>query len=325
MRDLSHLIDKKLWLAPLAGYTDQGFRRTAKDWGVDVLVSEMVSADGLIRDSRKTIDYLLFTESERPFGIQIFGSNALIMAQAAEFCLRFSPDFIDINMGCPVKKVVKRGAGSALMRNPEIASHIVRECKSALGGAIPLSVKFRSGWDNNSINFLDFGLLMQDSGADFLCLHPRTQKQMFSGKSNWEHIRLLKQQLQIPLIGNGDITSPEEALRIYDETSCDSIMIGRGALGKPWIFKQIKELQAGNTCSSITIEQLKSAVMAHITYALEHKPEHVVVREMRSQICHYTKGLSGGADLRRKVNQAKDSAELRQLIQDGITDYAFCL
>jgi nifR3 family TIM-barrel protein len=325
VHDLSHLIDKKLWLAPLAGYTDQGFRRTAKDWGVDVLVSEMVSADGLIRDSRKTIDYLLFTEAERPFGIQIFGSNALIMAQAAEFCLRFSPDFIDINMGCPVKKVVKRGAGSALMRNPEIASHIVKECKRALGDTIPLSVKFRSGWDNSSLNYLDFGVLMQDSGADFLCLHPRTQKQMFSGKSNWEHIKLLKQQLQIPLIGNGDIGTPELVMQMYKETACDSIMIGRGALGRPWIFEQTKELQAGNSYGSITIDQLKAAVLAHIDYALQHKPEHVVVREMRSQICHYTKGLNGGAELRRKVNQAKDSAELRQLIQEGITDYAICL
>lgn len=316
--DLARLTESKLWLAPLAGFTDQGFRRLAKDFGADVLVSEMVSADGLIRDSRRTIEYIKFTPGERPYGIQLFGSDPLTIAKAAEFCLSFEPDFIDINMGCPVKKVIKRGAGSALMRDPSRAAAIVKETRSVLGDRIPLSVKFRSGWDNAHINYAEFGLLMQDSGADFACLHARTTKQMFSGEANWAHISDLKKILSIPLIGNGDISSPEDALRMYRETNCDSVMIGRGALGHPWIFRHTQELQKTGEYSSVTRDILLDAVLSHIRYSLEHKPEHVVVREMRSQICHYTKGLIGGAELRRQINHAESSAILIEILRNGL-------
>lgn len=315
---ISQLTDAKLWLAPLAGFTDQGFRRLAKDFGADVLVSEMVSADGLIRDSRRTIDYIRFTPGERPYGVQLFGSDPLTIAKAAEFCLSFEPDFIDINMGCPVKKVIKRGAGSALMRDPERAARIVRETKSAIGGAIPLSVKFRLGWDNANMNYLDYGLLMQDSGADFACLHARTTKQMFSGNADWSHITLLKRALTIPLIGNGDVLSPEDALRMYRETGCDSVMIGRGALGHPWIFEHSKDLISRGEYPSVTRDILLDAVLRHIRYALDHKPEHVVVREMRSHICHYTKGVIGGAELRRRINHAESSAILIEILKEGL-------
>jgi len=311
---MSKLIAGKLWLAPLAGYTDQGFRRIAKDWGADVLVSEMVSSDGLVRDSRKTIQYILFTESERPYGIQLFGSNALIMAKAVEFCLQFEPDFIDLNMGCPVKKVVKRGAGSALMQNQELAGSIVKESVRASAGILPISVKFRSGWDNSSINYLDFGRLMQDSGASFVCLHPRTQKQMFSGLSNWEHIAYLKKHITIPVIGNGDICSPEDAIRMRQETSCDAMMIGRGALGRPWLFSQCKQLLTTGTYDPMLQKDLVNTVLKHVEYALMHKPEHVVVREMRSHMCFYTKGMVGGAELRRRINRAETAVELKDII-----------
>ncbi len=316
--DRNPLTDHKLWLAPLAGFTDQGFRRLAKDFGADVLVSEMVSSDGLIRDSRRTVEYIKFTSGEHPCGIQLFGTDPLTIAKAAVFCLDYHPDFIDLNMGCPVKKVIKRGAGSALMKDPSRAAAIVRETRSALAGAVPLSVKFRSGWDSQSLNYLDFGMLMQDSGADFICLHPRTTKQMFSGLSDWSHIAELKRAVSIPLIGNGDVTSPESALKMYEETGCDSVMIGRGALGHPWIFRHTKELMATGEYGSITHDILLDAVLRHITYALEHKPEHVVVREMRSQICHYTKGLIGGAELRRQINHAESSEALIALIKQGI-------
>ena len=223
---LSTLFNKPLlYLAPLAGYSDRAFRNVCKHWGSEVMLSEMVSADGLIRDSAKTIKFIGFDASERPFGIQIFGNDPLVMAKAARFLIPFQPDFIDINMGCPVKKVIRRGAGSALMQNPELAAKIVGEVSSALAGSIPLSVKFRSGWDSQNQNFLDFGLRMEDAGASFLCLHPRTTKQMFTGKSDWEHIRQLKLRLSIPLIGNGDIASPEDAGRMLQETACDGLMI----------------------------------------------------------------------------------------------------
>ncbi|MDP2173407.1 MAG: tRNA dihydrouridine synthase DusB [Candidatus Cloacimonadaceae bacterium] len=315
---MKQLIGNKLWLAPLAGYTDQAFRKLCKDHGADVLVSEMVSADGLVRDSAKTIRYIIFDPVERPFGIQIFGSDPLIMAKAAEFCLAWKPDFIDINMGCPVKKVVRRGAGSALMKNLTLAGEIVKACKSALCGEIPLSVKFRSGWDFNNLNFLEFGMLMQDSGADFLCLHPRTQTQMFSGKSDWDHIALLKKNLSIPLIGNGDIISPKTALQLYSHTNCDSVMIGRGALGKPWIFEQIKELMRGETPSPITKDKLRQCIFDHISLALQIKRESVVVKEMRSQIGFYTKGIIGGAELRKRMNSTDSIDEIYELLDSAL-------
>ncbi len=283
---------------------------------MDYLVSEMVSADGLIRDSRKTIDFIRFSEYERPFVIQLFGSEPSIMAEAAAFLLQFKPDWIDINMGCPVKKVVKRGAGSALMKAPMRAESIVQQVKKALQSKIPLSVKFRSGWDSTSINYLDFGLRMQDAGADLICLHPRTQKQMFSGLSNWEHIRILKQALRIPLIGNGDIFSPESAAKMLQETACDGLMIGRGALGKPWIFSQIKEYLSQNEYAPITKHDLLQTALKHLEYALNAKREDIVVREMRSQLCHYSKGQPGGAELRNKINHCESAQEIRQHLLD---------
>lgn len=312
--NLAEFTDRRIWLAPLAGYTDRAFRVLCKRHGADVLVSEMVSADGLTRESLKTSLLIHFGDEERPYAVQLFGSDPLVMAKAAEFCLDFNPDLLDINMGCPVKKVIKRGAGSALMTDPARAAAIVKEVKSALGGRIPLSVKFRSGWDNGSLNYLEYGLLMQESGADLICLHPRTAKQMFSGKSNWDHIKELKARLSIPLIGNGDIDSPEAALRMYEHCGCDSVMIGRGALGRPFIFSQIKELTSAGFYHPLTRDSLKAVMLEHIDLALQFKRESVVVKEMRSQLCHYVKGLVGGAELRRQINTTQDAKSLRELI-----------
>ena len=285
---------------------------------MDFLVSEMVSADGLIRDSQKTINFISFLEEERPFGIQLFGSDVKVIAKAAEYLLRINPDFIDINMGCPVKKVIKRGAGSALMRDPEKASRIVCEVKNVLSGRIPLSVKFRSGWDSSSINFLEFGKMMENAGADTLCLHPRTTKQMFSGLSNWEHIASLKQVVSIPVIGNGDVISPETALLMKHDTNCDAIMIGRGALGKPWLFTQIKDYFGSGEFKPVSYDTIRDITLKHLNFALEVKQESVVIKEMRSQLCHYTKGLVGSAELRQKINHAKCANELRDILMNGI-------
>ncbi len=308
-----------LFLAPLAGYTDQAFRTLCKHYGADFLVSEMVSADGLTRDSAKTIRYVLFQDIERPFGVQIFGSNPLVMAKAAEFLLDFQPDFIDINMGCPVKKVIQRGAGSALMQNPDVAATIVREVKRCVGAKLPLSVKFRSGWDNNNLNYLAFGKLMQDSGADFLCLHPRTTKQMFSGLSNWEHIKVLKLALAVPLIGNGDVKTPEDALRMKQETNCDAVMIGRGALGRPWLFNQSKSMLISGSYPPLERVALRDVIVKHLDQAVQFKPEQVVVKEIRSHVCFYTKGLVGGAELRNKINHAESITEIIELLNHCLT------
>lgn len=324
---LEGIINSKTWLAPLAGYTDRAFRQLCKKWGVDVLVSEMVSADGLVRSTQKTLKFMAFDPEERPYGIQLFGHDPLTMARATEICLSLSPDFIDVNMGCPVKKVVRRGAGSALMRDPERAARIVIEMKAAIAGQVPLTVKFRSGWDNQSLNYREFGMLMQDSGADALCLHPRTTKQMFSGLSNWEHIRMLKQAVQIPVIGNGDIVSPENAVKMYLETGCDSIMIGRGALGRPWIFSQIKQQNETGTYTPVDVRTVQAAMLEHARRAAEYNPEHVVVRELRSQLCHYSKGIVGGAEIRRRINHAASLQEIYDIIEpsqrfDVAADYS---
>jgi nifR3 family TIM-barrel protein len=184
-------------------------------------------------------------------------------------------------MGCPVKKVVRRGAGSALMQTPEKAAVIVKEVQNALAGSIPFSVKFRSGWDNSSLNFLYFGLMMQDSGADFVTLHPRTSRQMFGGLSNWEHIKALKARLNIPVVGNGDLHSPEDAERMLNETRCDGLMIGRGALGKPWIFRQCREFLTSGSYTPNTKNHLLETVVKHLELALQYQREAVVVKEMR--------------------------------------------
>ena len=316
-----NIFTNKLWLAPLAGYTDQAFRRICKANRADVLVSEMVSADGLIRDSKRTIQYLDYKPEEHPLGVQIFGNDPFTMAKAAEFVLTFEPDFIDINMGCPVKKVIRRGAGSALMKEPALASQIITEVGKAIAGRIPLTVKFRSGWDSNALNYLDFGKMVEDAGADAACLHARTTKQMFSGHSDWEHIRLLKEHIGIPLIGNGDVKTPEDAIRMFTDTGCDSVMIGRGALGRPWIFGHIKDFQETGSHPDITPLEILSTVLTHIDYALSFKRESVVIKEIRAHTCFYTKGLIGGAELRQRINHCNDITELRKILTQHFSQH----
>lgn len=278
----------------------------------------MVSADGIVHKQRQTLAYLAFSEQERPFGVQLFGSDPLIMAKAAETVVSHAPDFIDINMGCPVKKVIKRGAGGALMADLPNAVRIVQEMKKALPRGFILSVKFRSGTDINHINYLDFGLAMQDNGADLVTLHPRTVKQVFSGMSNWEHVNVLRKKLTIPVIGNGDIKSVEDALEMYAQTNCHSIMVGRGAVGQPWLFDQIRKALRGENYSEIQPEQKLEAILKHLELAMAVKPERIVVKEIRAHLCFYTKGLSGGAKLRDTINHTESVSELKKILTEAI-------
>jgi nifR3 family TIM-barrel protein len=278
---IREITDKKIWVAPLAGITDKAYREICKRKGADVIMSEMVSADGLVFSREKSLEYAYFNETQRPFGIQIFGNDPDIMAKGAEIALSENPDFIDINMGCPVKKVVKRGAGSALMKTPELAIRIVKSVKKVLAGTeIPLSVKFRSGWDLESVNYLEYGRMMEDAGADLLILHPRTRSQMFSGHSNWTHIKILKAQSNIPVIGNGDIRNALDAKNMIEQTECDSIMIGRGIIGNPWIFQEIKDFWSGKEKTDITAEEKFSTIKEHLTLAIENKGLRKALPEM---------------------------------------------
>lgn len=306
-----------MWLAPLAGYTDIPFRCVCKEWGADVMVSEMVSADGINHNQKHTLSYLDFTEQERPFGVQLFGSNPVIMAKAAEKVIAYKPDFIDINMGCPAKKVTKRGAGGALMSDVNKASDIVKSVKRVIPKDMIISVKFRSGLDINNINYLDFGTAMQDSGADLIILHPRTVKQGFTGYSNWEHIAELKKKLAIPIIGNGDITSVKDAIDIKDITNCDSIMIGRGALGNPWIFSKVKSVEEKNPHFVLNDFEKYETIIRHIQYALTRKYECVVVKEIRAHLCYYTKGITNSAKLRDMINHTNSITDLKKLLTEA--------
>lgn len=300
---LEKVIDKKLWLAPLAGHTDSAFRQICKLNGVDVLVTEMVSADGLIYNREKSIKYAVFSASQRPIGIQLFGNDPHIMQEATRIVCELNPDFIDINIGCPVKKVVNRGAGSALMKTPKVLAKITKAMKDILAGTdIILSGKIRAGWDNDSINYLDIGKILEDNGADLVCIHPRTRAQMFSGKSDWEKIKNLKEHLSVPVVGNGDITDVESALAMFQQTGCDSIMIGRGALGQPWLFKQIKQRLAGKKVCIPSNTQIVKMIKEHYRLAFADKGEKIATLEMRTQIAHYSKGMHGSSNFRNKIN-----------------------
>ncbi len=310
------LLDKKLWLAPLAGITDSAFRQICKQNGADVLVSEMVSADGLIYNSGKTLDYLEFENFERPFGIQLFGSDPQIMAKSLEVVLKHNPDFVDINMGCPVKKVVKRGAGSALMKLPKIAEQIVIEMKKVLAGSdIPLSAKIRSGWDK-SANSLDFASMLENSGIDFIVVHPRFRNQFFSGKSDWNVIAEIKEKLTIPVVGNGDVFDVKTAEDLYKKTNCDSIMIGRGAIGKPWLFDEIKSFLLTGRIQNIDNSEKFNVVKNHFNLTLKYKGDLVGIKEMRSHFSYYTKGFTGGSQVREFINHSTNATEILAKIRN---------
>ncbi len=314
---VKELTDHKVWLAPLAGITDNSFRTICKECGTDVVVSEMISVDGLLYNTEKSLRYAKFEKAQRPFGIQLFGSNPEIFKQAVKIALTIEPDFIDINMGCPVKKVIKRGAGSALMKTPDIAANIVTETKNILAPLnIPLSVKFRSGWDMFSSNFLEFGKKMQEAGADMICLHPRTRGQMFSGKSKWELISELKNEIDIPVIGNGDIITIDDMITMFEQTGCDSVMIGRGTMGKPWLFTQIKNYLRNGEIKHVSTDDKLKIIRRHMELMISDKGEEKAILEMRTHLAHYTKGLRGGAQARNYITKLHDVNNILTIVEE---------
>ena len=314
--DIGRLVDKKIWLAPLAGYTDISFRSLCKIHGADVLVSEMVSAEGLVRRQKRTLEYLKFSLFEKPFGVQIFGSNPEIMSEAAKIACEFEVDFIDINMGCPVKKVCNRGAGAALMKTPIKASEIISKMKKVTESfGIPLSTKIRSGWDEKSVNAIKFSKMVEENGSDIVILHPRTKERMFSGHSDWDLIKEMKSLLNIPVVGNGDINSPEKARKMYDYTKCDSVMIGRGAVGYPWIFEEIKNLLEKGYYIEKSSKEKGDIIREHIESVIEEKGEKRTLITIRSHMHQYIKGIEGAAKAREKLNHCKAISELYEILE----------
>ncbi len=291
-------LENNLILAPMAGITNLPFRLIVKEEGCGLVFSEMVSAIGLVRNGRKTQELLRSDSFERPLAVQIFGSEPKILAEAARIVEGLGADIIDINMGCPAKKVVSTGAGSLLLKDPLKIKEIIEAVRASV--KIPFTVKIRSGWDSKSVNYLEIGRIAEECGVDAITLHSRTTAQGFGGRSDWSHIAEMKKALKIPVIGNGDVKTPEDAGKMLDETGCDGIMIGRGALGNPWIFSRtLGYLNDGTVPEPPSEKDVLSTIKMHIEGLVDFLGEREAVREFRKHIGWYTKGLPHSSDFRK--------------------------
>ena len=307
-------------LAPMAGVTDMPFRILCHEMGCPMAVSEMVSAKGYIlspKDNRAQRELLAVSEAEEgAVALQLFGSEPDIMARAAQELTqdgRYA--MLDINMGCPVPKIVGNGEGSALMKNPELATTIVREVAAA--SHVPVTVKMRLGFEAGSESCLELGPLLERAGAAMITLHARTRSQFYEGRADWSVIRKLKERVAIPVVGNGDVTSWQDAARMIEETGCDGVAVGRAAQGNPWIFEQIRDGMAGKTVREIPAEEKLAVVLRHVNMLAELKGENIAVREMRRHVVCYVRGMRDAAKLRTKVNSILTIREL----EDALTAF----
>ncbi len=305
-----------LFLAPQAGVSESPFRRLCRDFGADVVVTEFVSADGLVLGKGRSEEYLRFEEEERPIGVQIFGSDPAMMADAAALVHQVhGPDFIDINFGCPVKKVVKRNGGSGCLRDLDLVQSIIRAVADA--HPLPTTVKIRSGFDEASRDPVGIALRCQEAGARWITLHPRTREDMYSGEARWDEIRALVQALEIPVVGNGDVRSGEDARRMRDETGCAGVMIARGSHGGPWIFRQARAaLEGREVPPEPGVEERFAICLRHARNAIAFEPDPwKAVIEFRKHLGWYTKGLPGGRALRTRLFQVESLQDMEGLLE----------
>ena len=306
-------LENRYILGPMAGVTDLPFRLLCREQGAGLLCMEMVSAKAIMYNNRNTEQLLTIHPDERPVSLQLFGSDPKIMSEMAKRIEERPFAILDINMGCPVPKVVKNGEGSALMKEPKLVYEIVSAVVKAIGK--PVTVKIRKGFDDDHVNAVEIARIIEEAGAAAVAVHGRTREQYYSGKADWDIIRQVKEAVSIPVIGNGDVTSPERAEELVRRTGCDGVMIARGAQGNPWIFSEmISYEETGVVPPRPGKEELKEMMLRHARLQLEYKGEYSGIREMRKHVAWYTKGIPGAARLREKINAVESLGELENLL-----------
>ena len=304
-------------LAPMAGVTDLPFRVLCQEQGCGLVCMEMVSAKAILYKNKNTQELLQVDERERPVSLQLFGSDPKILSEIAASLEDGPYDIFDINMGCPVPKIVKNGEGSALMKNPKLVEEILTSMVKAVKK--PVTVKFRKGFDDSCINAVEIAKIAEASGVAAVAVHGRTREQYYSGKADWDIIRQVKEAVSIPVIGNGDVFSAEDAKRLVEQTGCDGIMVARGAKGNPWIFNQIRTyLETGVIPEKPSKAELKAMIMRHGQMLSEFKGEHIAMREMRKHVAWYTAGYPHSSSLRNDINMVETLAALEELIEERL-------
>ena len=306
-------LENNLILAPMAGVTDLPFRLLCKEQGAGLICTEMVSAKAIHFKNKNTESLLQIHPEEVPVSLQFFGSDPKIVSEMAKRVEERPFSILDINMGCPVPKVVRNGEGSALMKNPKLVYELVSATVKAIKK--PVTVKIRKGFDDEHINAVEIAKIIEEAGAAAVAVHGRTREQYYSGKADWEIIRQVKEAVSIPVIGNGDVTSGEKAIAMREQTGCDGVMIARGAQGNPWIFSELLEYErTGRLPDRPDVEEIKQTMLRHARLQIEYKGDFTGIREMRKHVAWYTKGLYGAARLRDRINQVESYAELENLL-----------
>lgn len=313
IRDVT--IKNQFVLAPMAGITNEAFRLICKEYGAGLLMAEMVSDKALSFNNQKTIEMTKVNKLEHPISMQIFGADVDSLVNAAKYVDEYSDcDIIDINMGCPVTKVIKARSGSYLLKDPNHIYEIVKAVVSAVKK--PVTAKIRIGYDFDSINCVEVAMLIEKAGASAITVHGRTKTQMYSGKADWKYIKMVKDAVKIPVIGNGDIVCAADAKRMLDETGCDAVAIARGTLGNPFIFRELNEFFDNKNKTIKTNEEIYDTIIKHYNYLLELKGNHLAMLEMRSHVSWYIKGMTGSAKIKDLCNKQKDFNEVLKILKD---------
>ena len=308
-------LDNEVFLSPMAGVTDLPFRTICKEKGCGMLYTEMINAKALCYDDENTKKMLRMDKDEHPVAVQIFGSDPEFMGKAAIIMNQYPNEILDINMGCPAPKVIKNGDGSALMRNPKLAAEVLTAVVK--NSEKPVTLKIRKGWDDDSVNAVEIAKIAEECGISALAIHGRTREQFYSGKADWDIIAEIKQAINIPVIGNGDVFEVEDAVNMLEKTKCDAIMIGRGAQGNPWIFNRINHyMKTGEILPEPTLEEKITTAIRHMNLAVAEHGDYVAVREMRKHIGWYLKGLKNSAKYRDQINKITDYKEVIAMLEE---------